>query len=255
MQPSRIAKHVASLLLRMVPILIIPLLSGCLLFGKTTWYPRGERWYQIDSTTLLSAISRSESDIFTPDATEAIDDLPDSKPMQVNQADFLNIAEALNEVELHDSIYNWQASRLLFSLNCADIAFGPQQGEIDLFKESEYIRNQASRLIERKVFVLPRKGQVGWTEHEVYPVSGHQPTIELAKIKVPVEEALRIAEAHGGQAVRETAKDKCSIHLTMSASRWDNDWWITYASSSSGSNLFQIYIDEETGTTRGMSEQ
>lgn len=238
-------QHTISLMFRLAPVMFIPLLAGCLLFSKPMLSSRGQAWYRIDPMTLPQALEHGETAVFASEATGTIDDLPDSKPVRWSQADFLRIAEALQQQELSESLYDWRFSQLLFRLNCEDTAFGPQQATIELYKE--YPRDGAILLIQRYVSILPRKNQVGWTEDEIYPVLGHQPSIELVKVNVPVEQALRTAEAQGGQAAREAAQNQCVIYLLFTASRAKNGWEVTYSGFPTRGDLFEIYVNEQTG--------
>jgi hypothetical protein len=238
-------QHARSLVLRLAPIMILPILTGCLMFDKPMLSSRGQTWYRIDPTTLPQALEQGRSDIFAPTSTRTFTDLLDSSPVQWGQADFLRIAEALPQQELSESLYDWKFSQLWFALSCEDAAFGPQQATVELYKETP--RNGALLLIQRHVSILPRKIQAGWTEDELSPVLGYQPSIELAKVKVPVEQVLRIAEAQGGQAAREAVQNQCVIYLLLTACRAKNGWEVTYSGLPTQGDLYKIYVNEQTG--------
>ncbi|MFZ1476045.1 MAG: hypothetical protein WBV59_00265 [Anaerolineae bacterium] len=242
-------RHVRSLMSRLAPIMLIPILSGCLLFSKTSMFSRGDGWYHYDPTTLPQALERGEPLSLTPEATVATSDVLDSKPVQWTQADFLQIADAFQQQELAESLSAWKFSQLWFELYCADVAFGPQHLTIELYRE--YPRDEGGmRLVQHSVLISPRRNQVGWTENELWPVLGRQPSLDLTRIKVPVEQALRIAEAQGGQAARETAQNQCLIYLLLTASRAQNGWEVTYSGFAPRGSLFKLYVNEETGRHR-----
>ena len=196
------------------------LVNPCYLLG-------GKHAYRIDPKTLPQALEQGGSDIFAPTATRTFTDPARFQPCAMGSSGLLRIAEALPQQELSESLYDWKFSQLWFALSCEDAAFGPQQATIELYKE--YPRDGALLLIQRHVSILPRKNQVGWTEDELSPVLGHQPSIELAMVKVPVEQVLRIAEAQGGQAAREAVQNQCVIYLLLTASRAKNGWEVTYS--------------------------
>ena len=144
-------RHVRSLMSRLAPIMLIPILSGCLLFSKTSMFSRGDGWYHYDPTTLPQALERGEPLSLTPEATVATSDVLDSKPVQWTQADFLQIADAFQQQELAESLSAWKFSQLWFELYCADVAFGPQHLTIELYRE--YPRAEGGmRLASRAIF-------------------------------------------------------------------------------------------------------
>lgn len=204
-----------------------------------------EGYIVIDSETILDALARGKTDVFTPQLVtpEVIPPTPDT-PVQWSQANYFQIVFAMYPFIWNETLEGWGLERMLFRLDCADVINGPQDASIQFFKIT-HTRDQDSRLL-RDLWINPTKNLVSWHEVEKYPNVWGRETIDFTRIKIPVEEALRIAEKNGGDKARLSVGNSCIIYLLLSPGAQYSGWQVSY-SGNDAKDLFAIHIDPLTG--------
>jgi hypothetical protein len=78
-----------------------------------------------------------------------------------------------------------------------------------------------------------------------------RPALDLGRIQVTAEQALQIAEQHGGEAARLAAGNDCQIRVIVVGGLWDGDWRVYYEFNASS---LAIQVDEQTGKYRIVPE-
>jgi hypothetical protein len=205
-------------------------------------------YYKIEPATILDAINQGEIDVFVPLQGDpfATEELPDID-ISWSQADYLLIANALSQYVWGESLdfKNWKIYSIQFSMRCQDAGF--YYGEITYFNpyHSSWHRMYSTRHIE----IDPLFGIVRWGYNETYP----QPilfykwnNLDLLASKISADDAMKIANANGGETARRKVDNDCYVNLRAPVSfKSNNDHW--GIDIISNRLVFEIYIDPYTG--------
>ncbi len=206
--------------------------------------------YSMDSQTILQSLAEGKTDVFieetgTPNMTPV--KLP---PVQWKQADYLKVADAFSKAIFHESLDGWKVKDdILFSLDCKDASFGPQYAHFTFFKT--ITSDQNTSRIERSIDIDPQENQVSWDGATYSPDTGGANSIDLSQVKFSVEQALRIAEANGGEKFRLSVNNNCGIRIIdywrnmFQATFGGNDWNVYYNGEPNGH--FIIDVNQQTG--------
>jgi hypothetical protein len=242
-------------------ILIVLLLLGqfttsCDLDVKEIGYPRGKGVYAFDPQTVFAALARGETDVFVPQAAAPQPGLEgDLPPVRWTQADFYSLLRAFHATVWQEPLENWSLNDLFFALDCADTNLGLQWFSVELYRTAPagaegYDDGYDSRF-ERHIFINPRQGTIEWWETRIAPNMRSRPALDLDAVQVTAEQALQIAERHGGEAGRLAAGNACQIRVTVVGGLRDGDWQVDY--DFSGSPLV-IQVDAQTGAYQVIPE-
>lgn len=148
--------------------------------------------------------------------------------------------EVFPEVNIED----WQVESITYATKCSDYDKG-----YDLF--TYILFSQSNRFpyvyIRQKVIVI--KPQYGYVEY--YEISTKKPFsgltgIDLSKINITPENAMKIADSHGGAIVRHENPEKCFIYIYGNVDKRNKGWEISY----DGDNLQTLYtaiVDYQNG--------
>jgi len=207
-------------------------------------FGRGGGTYHIDSHTILQSLRQNELGLFTARDNGDENEGSDLPPVQWTQADYWRIAEGVYQQVFEESVNDWKLTSMLFGLDCADVLYSPQQA---VFEWYSVLDAREYRRLDRWINISPRQNKVDWGDSELSPVRVDRAPINLSQIRVPVEEALRIAEKNGGQNIRTRFSNQCKIFASLASGQWNGGWWITYDGLKGGPILFQITVDSHTG--------
>jgi hypothetical protein len=197
--------------------------------------------YIINPNSILKAQANGENDIFIPQSgTSPTVNSDKGKSVQWTQSEYLQIAQALHRFVWGEPIENWKLSKLLFRLDCKDVNSGPQFAHFELFKIVN--TNQETRYV-RDLWIEPLNNSVSWQDAEYYPNVQGNTRIDLNKLKISSDDALKIAEKNGGYEVRTAASDQCVIYITLSP---ESNWNVRY-SGNDLQELFNLKIDITSG--------
>jgi len=197
--------------------------------------------YKIDTETILAALDRGETDVFMPElATPQAPAL--EKPIMWHQSDYLKIASALHQFVWSETLDDWGLYSMSFDATCQDKPDGFSNGDFTYFKTIFY--GGKLTYTAREMLVTPRYGDVSWGGGTDFPrpILGWK-SVDLKRLKVTAEDALRIAEENGGITVRLAVQNKCTISLILLGYE---SWDVAYEGSN-GLFIFQIKIDPYTG--------
>jgi hypothetical protein len=205
--------------------------------------------YGINPRIILDELSQGQVDVFKPQAAT-----PDSRTtqpynsVQWRQLDYLHIAQVLHYYVWKEPLQEWKLDSIVFSLLCSEAVDGPQRGGFLFFKVLSNVENQPYR-ITHDISISPNENSVKWTEIEYSSELSYTRMIDLSQVKIPVEEALKIAERNGGQNARISVQNKCDIFLALAPGSIDDGWQVGY-SMTDNKELFTIYIDPAIGKFR-----
>lgn len=206
--------------------------------------------FKINPDTFLQAIRNNSTNIYLPD-NRSIEELDFTVPelyenlVQWSQNDYLEITKSLNKHVWHDNLDDWLLYRMIFGTRCQDNPSGFENGTLTYYKT--IFRNNQIRYTTRDMIASPKYMSIIWgggTEYP-HPLFGWK-NIDLNKIKITAEDALRIAEENGGQETRLSVQNKCDIHVILLRGNYDG--WLVYYNNRLGStNGFEVRINYTTG--------
>jgi hypothetical protein len=202
--------------------------------------------FRIDPGTILLSLERGDSSVFLPDSRSLEDryngPILYSESIEWSQADNLRIVSAVNQYVWKDTLDDWKLFSMIFNVDCQDHLHGLPGGTFEYFKtvfdKGRFIN------IWREVEVVPEYSFVAWGggARFAHRLLGRK-SIDLSRLRVTAEDAIRIAEANGGRDIRLKAQNRCSIHLSLWPEGLKQGWWVTYNTSYD----FEILIDPYTG--------
>lgn len=207
-------------------------------------FERGNGTYEINSRTILQSLEQNTSGLFNLRQDGQENESVDLLPVRWTQADYWQIAKIFHQQVLMESINDWKLASMFFRLDCADGPFGPQQAGFDLYKvldAGEY------RRLDRAIDILPRQEQIDWHDTELSPVRVDRMLIDLAQVKVPIEQAIQISEKNGGEQARTKVSNQCVVYAKLASGKWGDGWRVTYDGLRGGPTLFQVTVDSHTG--------
>ena len=190
------------------------------------------RVYTFDPKTILAKLDQGDTTIFQPlSDSQAPLFPPGTYPWR--QQDYMKITSNLNKVALHDSLEGWSVYDIHFTSQCVDNPVGFDHFLIAYFKTDgdQYL----VRMME--IWPLSKEADVGVDQHFARPVPIGWQSLDVKDVKVTADEALQIAETHGGKTARESFNNNCSIVVSL-----DKNWYITYTARNSTA-YFQVRID------------
>jgi hypothetical protein len=200
---------------------------------------------RINPETILASLDQGNMDVFLPD-TRTLDDrvsgpILDNNPILWSQSDNLKIITALNNFVWKDTLDNWSLFIMAFNTACQDNPSGLPGGDFQYFKAS--LENGKMINTWREMEINPEYLNVAWGGDAKF---AHPPlglkSIDLTQLKVTAEDAIKIAEAHGGRESRMKVQNQCYIHLFLMPERFKG-WKVDYGYSAG----FEIQINPYTG--------
>jgi len=203
---------------------------------------RDKNSYRIDAETILNSIDQGELEVFTSKGVNQ-QTLPD-KTASWGQEDFIKVARALNQFVWEEPLSGWRLYSMHFSLDCKDNPTGFSEADFYYFKTT-FRENGKIRYTTQNFFISPEYGEVIWAGGSTFPhpLIGWE-NIRLRQVQITAEDALAIAEMNGGKETRQLADNKCKIHVGLDG---DKTWQILIYQNDTGSSLFRMAIDSESG--------
>ena len=203
---------------------------------------RDRSFYQIDPSTILDSIDSGETELFI--AQESASQAPVQTTVLWQQADFINLARALNQVVLQEPLSGWRLYSMHFSTPCRDNLSGFAEADFYYFKTA-FRENGKIRYTTQNILISPEYEQVIWARggNFPHPLIGWD-YVRLRQIQVTAEDALAIAEENGGRETRQLVDNNCRIHVRLAG---DQAWQILIYQNDTGSSLFKLGINIESG--------
>ncbi len=200
--------------------------------------------FTIDPGTILASLDAGNVDVFLPESI-SLDDLDWTgpvlykQPIPWRQSDYLKTASALNQFVWKDTLDDWSLFDMSFHTTCQEDPYGLTGGDFRYFKT--IFDKGKIKYTWRTMFMIPEYLNVVWGGGAVYP---HPPLgwkkIDLSRLKVTAEDAIRIAEENGGREARLKVQNECNIVLLLMPQRFEG-WKVNIGSD------FEIQIDPYTG--------
>lgn len=218
-------------------------------FGNGTEGRFGNDTYKIDSKTILKGIENGRANLFTlqtdtPDPEKE----PSASPVQWNQADFIKVLTTFKQVSLGATAIDQKIRSMDFQIDdCKNVNLGPQSVRIYTYSlKTGIFVWPPFKMVSYSYQISPLYNEVSWSaewyDQYVLDALKYDSSLDLEKIKISAEEALRIAELNGGKAARLSAKNQCSVDIEINANSDDGNWVVSYDS------LLRIEVDKTDGS-------
>lgn len=246
-----------------VTYLVAAIVVGCILF--ISWLLYLERYegaatspdtisdfgdkhfFAINPESILVALDRGEKDVFTPEI--ATPEAPIfKKTVEWHQADYLKIASALNQFVWNQNLEGWSLYYMDFNVACHDNPNGFELAEIAYFKTIPYdvVRKEytvhAFQIAPQYGYVITSGGA-----NFPQPLFEKWKSVNLNNLKVPAEDALKIADENGGRSARLSLQNQCTINMRLSGNA---GWNVFIYANDTGSSIFRMEVDAYTGKTK-----
>lgn len=200
--------------------------------------------FRIDPGTILTSLEKGKIDIFLLDqrlVEERVEGpILHTEPILWSQSDYLQIVTALDNSVWNSTLDDWSLFSMDFNGDCQNL-------NVLTGAEYKYFKTDfdKGKVVDtwREIEVNPEYGYVAWGNGARYPhpLLGWK-SVDLDRLKVTAEEAIRIAEENGGTEARLKIENRCYIHLSLTPDNYEG-WEVDYGYSSG----FRILIDPYTG--------
>ena len=182
--------------------------------------------FTINPTTILDTLNRGEINVFTPSlATPSADTILPSGSIHWTQSDYLKIANALSQFVWKETLEDWKVYSILFERECHENPSGFDSLDIIYYKTIKV--NSQKAYTAHYIQIYPLASNVTWGGETNFPISNGWNGIDLKKLKISADDALRIAEENGGKEARSRVQNDCLI-LTKVPSHNNDDSWDVY---------------------------
>ncbi len=210
--------------------------------GLSDFDPAHTGYYKIDPDTILASLDRGETDVFAPEPATPPAPIFNST-ISWHQSDYLKITNAAFQSVWKETFASWSLLSMVFDTSCRDDPDGFESGDIHFFKADE------TNYTTREVLITPQDEDVSWGGGGLgsgfsRPSSGWK-SIDLIGLKITADDALEIADDHGGKSFRLAKKNQCSLIAALNMDAYDS-WQVEYFGND-GLSHFKIAIDPYTG--------
>lgn len=246
---------------RFVAYLVAAITIGCILLSISwLWYLEryegvtdspntfsdfgDKHYFAIDPETILADLDRGEVDVFTSEVATPENPIF-GKTIEWLQADYLKIASALNQFVWNETLENWSLYYMHFKTACHDDIKGFGVAEIAYFKTVPYGALQENYTV-RAFQISPQSGYVVSSGGAIFPkpLFDKWKSVNLSKLGISAEDALKIAEENGAPAARLSVQDQCTISVRLFG---NDNWKVFIYADDTGSSIFRMEVDEYTG--------
>ena len=201
-----------------------------------------KHYFAIDPETIVAYLDRGEADVFISEIATPENPILENT-VEWLQADYLKIASALNQFVWNETLEEWSLYSMHFKTACPDDIKGFEVAEIAYFKTLPYAALQKNYTV-RAFQISPQYGYVVSSGGAIFPqpLFDRWKSVDLGKLGISAEDALKIAEENGARAARLSVQNQCTIHVRLSG---NDNWRVFIYADDTGSSIFRIEVDEQ----------
>jgi hypothetical protein len=202
--------------------------------------------YTIKADTILGSLANGQKNIFLP-LLATPEALVNQNQILWHQSDYIQIANAVFEYQWKEPASGWKLYRMLFDTDCQNDPSGFSHATIAYFK-SIWVDHTLEYTV-RQIEIYPQYNEIDWggdSFNYPHPILGW-PEIDLQRLRIQADDALRIAEEDGGKAARLHNQNKCSVNLVLYG---DSTWGWDIFYNGNGGFIYQMYVDPYTKNVR-----
>jgi hypothetical protein len=210
--------------------------------GHPTGLYENEISYGISPKTILTSLKEGKANVFTEiPATPEVSSPLASGSLPWDQADYLTIANAFHKFVWKEDLQNWSLYSAEFLIQKCQNNFGGFD-----YAHFDYFQRQDKTYLVHGITIAPLYNKITSGETD-YDYTSKWKSIDLAKIKVSADDALRLAEQHGGEQARLSVENgDCKVRLVLAPYVLGRDWGWSVFYFEHNSKIFDISIDPYT---------
>lgn len=202
-----------------------------------------ESIYGFDPYTILGDLASGGSQLFVEESPLATSESPSEQILFWTTREHYLVAERFHEFKFEESVSNWGLERVTFQAFCRRVEEGFYKGSFSLFRIPE-----AGNVTMRHEITVSLTSQAvsSWIE-EASQIRGSilQQPIDRGTIHAGALQALAVAEANGGEAIRESINNECEVDLMLAPGGAYLGWQVFYFGNSP-IPLLRIRVDPNT---------
>jgi hypothetical protein len=207
----------------------------------------GYKAYKFNPETILQSIQQGNTNFLTSINTVSFSGEPVySNPFPFKQADYLAIANAMQQFHSSETVKGWSLHHMLLDGDCQYDPLSFDIVQIFYFK-STGLQKYSARMIA--IYPLYGEGEMGTSGYFPRSVFSSWDYIDLNKLKINAEEALLLAEKNGGKQFRLANNNMCRISFSLGL--YPNpshpSWDISYKNKQDLLKEFEMTIEAYTG--------
>ncbi len=181
------------------------------------------RYYTFDAATIFQLLDQGSLDIFTLLETtpQPVSQKPFVPSVTVSwtQADFLRVAQAVQQYIWEEPLGVLELSSMYFTLDCLDVDQGVFSMAVFTFYKVIRTDGEETR-VQYLVRIIPSENLIRTSRAEFYPNIHIMIPIDLNQYPLTVEKALQMAEERGGTKERSEVDNSCMINAINESHGW-----------------------------------
>lgn len=190
--------------------------------GRLGSYPDSGS-YTFDPNTILESLDKGDFDVFTPYFGNPDGIKLNYDPIAWSQSDYLKIASALFQKIWGESLdlKNWHIESVYLAQDC-NASQGFNTFNI-VYYQNLGMRNWEHKYVTRLIEIEPWRGLADWGGNAIFSSTllSEWKNIDLENFVISADDALQIAEEHGGN---KADKSDCST-ISVSMFQHDHEKW------------------------------
>lgn len=208
-----------------------------------SWYEL--KSYHFDPITIIPMLKRGENNLFQPGADFFADDVYNPGSFPWRQQDFLLVSNGFYEFATNHRLKDWQAHSWLFDRSCDGNSVGFDHARFSYLNPNKGENPTIGEFTLIDINLLNKT--VSWGENRDFESDsffGWQ-SVDPTQIKITADDALQIADEHGGKEIRQAFQNKeCSIDvfLNTQTNRWEVEYFDT------NFEVFEVIVDPKYGS-------
>lgn len=229
--------------------LTILVISGTYLFflymGASREFPEPiYKYYLFEPNSVLESLTQGNTNTFLPQSENF--EPVSSEPVEIvqwSQMDYIRIAEAIHRQFWDNTLDDWKIQFMIFRADCEYVDQGPQQAVFEFYRITDPLFQRTG--FEETINIDPATKSIVLKNGNLNSRSEYSRSIDLSRLKVSANEALKMAEDSGGREARLEIGNSCAVTAVLNPYEGSEGWNIYYYNKDS-TNIFEINIDEQT---------
>jgi hypothetical protein len=208
--------------------------------------------FTIDPNNIFIDLKNGMNNVLTPVPTSS--DAPiqsggDESSVIWTFSDYLKVTEIVKSQVWKEDMKDWDLYRMYFYGDCNNTLGEFTIGDFVYFKP--VVTPDGNQYAAREILINPPYARISWGSGNLYPKHLlNWKKIDLGKIGIGPDDALRIADDLGGKESRLKVNNACSIFLSYNPNVNSDNWILSFTHNNELPSIFKIQIDPYTGKAK-----
>jgi hypothetical protein len=216
------------------------ILGGCSDQQKETRVNTNTAYYAFNSETILNEINSMGGSLFQ-EVSEDYSIIRDYPYITWSHNDYKRVVDAFLPLILIDNANPLQIREITSSYNCGEISYQLQKMYYVFFQDSS--EDNTNNQNNYQILIFPKVGKIVSTTFELQNVDNSK-EIPVSNTKFSVESLLDYVDKNGGKAIRESAKNQCTVDVRLFSETEEIVWWVYYFEKDTNIFLYSIKIND-----------